>query len=148
MLWYLILAAGLVGITVLIHYEALQLAALTILPRLHLHPARLLVIIGVLICMLAHVVEIWVVALVLYGLTGLGLDLGYVDPARHRFLDFLNNSAESYTSLGYGDAEQLTEAHRLLSGAEALTGLVMIAWTASFTFVLMERYWRQSQGPR
>jgi hypothetical protein len=143
---YLMLSTVLVVVCVMIHYEALQFAANTILPKLHLRPSRLLVIVGVLVCMLAHVVEIWFFAATLYFCFGVGLDFGYDDARQRGFFDFLASSAESYTSLGYVDIEHLTQAHRLISGAEALTGLVMIAWTASFTFLLMERYWRQRHG--
>ncbi len=31
---------------------------------------------------------------------------------------------------------------RFLSGLEALTGLVLIAWTASFTFIEMQQLWK------
>jgi hypothetical protein len=148
MFWYFVLATLLVGCCVSIHYETLQFAARIVLPRLHLRPSRLLVIVGVITCMLAHVAEIWLFALALYVLDGVGLAVGYVDSGQREFLDFLNNSADSYTSLGYVDTEHLTQAHHLLSGVEALTGLVMIGWTASFTFLLMERYWRQRHGPR
>jgi hypothetical protein len=30
---------------------------------------------------------------------------------------------------------------RLIAGVEALTGLLMIAWSASFTYVAMEKFW-------
>jgi hypothetical protein len=30
---------------------------------------------------------------------------------------------------------------QFMTGMTALTGLVLIAWTASFTFLLMQRYW-------
>jgi hypothetical protein len=30
-----------------------------------------------------------------------------------------------------------------MTGTEALTGFVLIAWSASFTFVEMERFWKQ-----
>ena len=41
------------------------------------------------------------------------------------------------------DAEQaIAWQHlRLLAAVEALTGLVLIAWTASFAFLLMQRLW-------
>jgi hypothetical protein len=29
----------------------------------------------------------------------------------------------------------------MLAGVEALTGLLMISWTASFTYLEMNRYW-------
>ena len=31
---------------------------------------------------------------------------------------------------------------RLIAGVEALTGLLMIGWSASFTYLEMERFWR------
>ena len=36
-----------------------------------------------------------------------------------------------------------TGSLRLICGAEALTGLAMITWSASFMFVEMQRYWPQ-----
>ena len=53
-------------------------------------------------------------------------------------LDF---SAESYTSRSYGDVVP-TGAVRLLAGAEALNGLLLIGWSASYTYIAMERFWK------
>jgi hypothetical protein len=50
-------------------------------------------------------------------------------------------SAVVYTTLGFGDLIPVGYI-RLLTGMEALTGLVMITWSASFTFLEMQRYWR------
>lgn len=146
MLGYILLTLGLVGTTVLIHYEAMQWAALRVLPRLNFLPTRSLVIVGVLVCMAAHFVEVMMFAAVLFVLSRLGFTVGYDDGLRRSFLDFVNASIESYTSLGLVDSNRMTPAHRLVSGAEALTGLVMITWSASFTYLLMERYWRQRHG--
>jgi hypothetical protein len=33
-------------------------------------------------------------------------------------------------------------AIRFLAGTEALTGFVLVTWSASFTFVEMQRFWR------
>jgi hypothetical protein len=46
----------------------------------------------------------------------------------------------TYTSLGFGDVYPI-ESMRLISGVEALTGLLMIAWSASFTYLAMEQFW-------
>lgn len=143
---YIFMTLTLVGISVLVHYEAMQWAALKLLPRIHFLPTRSLVIVGVLVCMVAHVLEVLLFAAVLYVLANSGMDLGYDDQQSRSFLDFVNSSIESYTSLGYGDSEHLTRVHRLVAGAEALAGLVLIAWSASFTYLLMERYWRQRHG--
>jgi hypothetical protein len=39
---------------------------------------------------------------------------------------------------------------RLIAGLEALNGLVLIGWSASFTYLTMEKVWdtkRESAGP-
>jgi len=96
-------------------------------------------VVGVLVCMAAHLAEVAIFAAVLFALGGKG-------PAgEFGYMHYFNASIEAYTSLGYVE-KSLTLAQRLISGTEALTGLVMIAWTASFTYLLMERYWRQRQG--
>jgi hypothetical protein len=48
-------------------------------------------------------------------------------------------SAAAYTSLG-DETPQLLPI-RLLVAVEALTGLILIAWTASFLFLVMQRSW-------
>ena len=47
--------------------------------------------------------------------------------------DLFYFSAVTYTSTGYGDLTP-TGNMRLFATVEALTGLIMIAWTASFAF--------------
>jgi hypothetical protein len=54
-------------------------------------------------------------------------------------------SAETYTSLGYGDVVPHGDL-RLLAGMEALNGLLLIGWTASYTYISMERLWDEANG--
>ena len=50
----------------------------------------------------------------------------------------------SYTSLGIGDI--VPHGHlRILVGVEALQGLVLIAWSASFTYLVMEKFWARGR---
>lgn len=56
-------------------------------------------------------------------------------------LDHVYFSAITYTTVGYGDVFPIG-AIRFLVGTEALTGFVMITWSASFTYLEMERFWR------
>jgi hypothetical protein len=49
------------------------------------------------------------------------------------------DSASAYTSLG--TQQPPTTALRVLTAVEALTGLVLITWTASFLFLIMQRTW-------
>lgn len=56
------------------------------------------------------------------------------------FLDCLYFSAVTYTSLGFGD-HYPTSHIRMISGFEALNGLILIGWTATFTYLIMLRLW-------
>ena len=56
-------------------------------------------------------------------------------------LDAIYFSATTFTTLGYGDLAPVGPI-RFLSGTAALTGLVLISWSASFTYLEMERFWR------
>ena len=49
-------------------------------------------------------------------------------------------SAETYTSLGFADVTP-DGSVRLLVGTEALNGLLLIGWSASFLCISMERFW-------
>jgi hypothetical protein len=46
----------------------------------------------------------------------------------------------SYPSLGSGDVFAIDNV-RLISGVEALVGLLMVGWSASFTYLAMEKFW-------
>jgi hypothetical protein len=55
--------------------------------------------------------------------------------------DFVYFSAMTYTTVGFGDAVPIGPI-RFLAGMEGLTGLAMITWSASYTFIEMQRDWR------
>ncbi|WP_233994291.1 potassium channel family protein [Erythrobacter litoralis] len=129
----------LIALTIAIHYEALRATSnwivdLPIYPR-----ARMIVVLAV--AMVSHLVQV-----VLYAFAYLWMDAqgtmgdvgGVENPA---FADMFYFSITSYTTLGIGDL--FPHGHiRLVSGIEALNGLVLVGWTASFTYLKMERYWR------
>lgn len=50
-------------------------------------------------------------------------------------------SAMTYSTVGFGDLAPEGPI-RWLAGAEALLGLMMVAWSASFAFMEMARHWR------
>lgn len=99
----------------------------------------LLLILGLL---LAHVAEIWLFGAALWLLlreTGTGALIGLEELD---FLDKVYMSAVTYTTLGYGDV--VPRGHiRFLLGTEALTGFMLITWSASLTFLEMQQHWRQ-----
>jgi hypothetical protein len=131
----------LVAISVIIHYEALRALTRVMIGR-HVHRRRL---IGVVMGLLAaHTVEVWLFALA-YSLLDNWTTFGSVMGASGNFEDYLYFSSVVYTTLGFGD-QIPTGALRLVCGAEALTGLAMITWSASFMFVEMQRYWPGRDG--
>ena len=124
--------------TTVVHYEVLRLLSVG-LPVLHMR-ARPKLIIIVLGTSIAHAVEIVLYGLAFYLLAG-WLGAGTLgDPAHLSFSRCLYFSAETYSSLGYGDIVP-TGALRLLAGGEALNGLLLIGWTASYLYISMERLW-------
>lgn len=88
----------------------------------------------------AYTIEVWLFVGVYY-LLAITTDSGFAEEARRRFLDYLYFSTETYTSLGFGDVRMLTDDLRLLAGIEAMIGLVLIAWTATFNYFMFEHYW-------
>ena len=47
----------------------------------------------------------------------------------------------TFTTLGYGDIT-LSEGWRLLSGIEALNGILLVGWTTAMLFTVVQRMWR------
>jgi hypothetical protein len=124
--------------TTVTHYEVLRLLT-AVLPRLRVRP-RVQLIFVILGAFGAHAIEI-----VLYGaayfLLATQFDVGYMgDLGQLPFARCVYFSAETFTSLGYGDVVPHGEL-RLLAGMEALNGLLLIGWTASYTYLSMERLW-------
>ena len=131
-------AALLVVTSTLLHYEALRLLSGWI-PHLKIRPrARLLaVIFGVFV---GHLLEIACYALAFYYLHD-HFSLGsFGGKFADNFGTYFYFSAESYTSIGMGDIYPLGSL-RLITGVEALNGLLMVGWSASFTYLAMQRYW-------
>jgi len=135
---YLINSA-LVAVVILIHFEVLnKLTAL--IPKLPIRP-RVRVLVGLFGALIAHVAEIWVFAFGYYFMIHHGGFGTLEGAANNTLIDCSYFSFVSYTSLGFGDITPRGDI-RFLSGMEALTGLVLITWTASFMFVEMQRFWK------
>jgi hypothetical protein len=125
-------------LTTVIHYESLRLLT-TGLPRIRM-PARTKLIVVILWTFCAHATEMALYAAAFWLLSRY-LDAGTLGPAGGAsFPACLYFSAETYTSVGYGDIVP-SGALRLLAGAEALNGLLLIGWSASFIYLSMERLW-------
>ncbi len=129
-----------VSLAVLVHYEGLLFTSRN-LPRLST-PARFKVVIVIAGVLCLHVTEIWIFGLAEWLLLQLP-DAGSISGEHHPHLfDVIYLSASTFTTVGYGDLAP-RGALRFMLGTEALTGFVMITWSASFTYLEMERFWNR-----
>lgn len=119
-----------------IHYEILWLTSKAA-PKLP-GPRRLRVAFGILASVVAHIVEILLFAVGWAFLIEVGLaELTLPNPTMSDLIYF---SGTIYTSLGFGDIVPVGNA-RNLAFVEAVLGLVLIAWTASFSYFEMSENW-------
>jgi hypothetical protein len=135
-----VLSILLCGTSTLLHYECLKLLN-DFLPRAAIIENRAKVLAALGGAMVSHLFQIVFFALAYFLLRdnfGLG---GFGGQFRDVFASFLYFSSETYTTLGLGDIYP-TGSLRMVTGIEALTGLLMLSWTASFTYLEMRRYWK------
>jgi len=136
--------ALLLVLTTLVHYEALRGLSVA-LPRLRL-PSRAKLIVVIIGSFAAHIAEVALYAVAIYALArwfGAGTLGSMPVPSLDMSLYF---SAETYSSLGYGDVVPHGPL-RMLAGLEALNGLLLIGWSASYVYVAMERFWNAEPAP-
>ena len=134
----------LVVTTTILHYEVLR-SLNTRLPTLRV-PDRSKLVVVILAAFVAHAMEMAFYGATLYILVE-WLGAGSLTGSRGFSLaNCLYFSAETYTSLGFGDLTPIGPV-RLLAGVEALNGLLLIGWSASFTYISMERFWRPGAEP-
>lgn len=129
----------LVVATTVLHYEVLR-SLNSGLPALGV-PKRAKLVVVILAAFVAHAAEMALYGAALYVLVawlGAGSLTGGTGFSLATCMYF---SAETYTSLGFGDLTPVGPV-RLLAGVEALNGLLLIGWSASFTYISMERFWR------
>ena len=126
-----------------LHYELLVLASAAV--RMLAGSRRAAVVLAVVLALVAHVIEVvafgigWLVLI----RTGV-VELSIPSPTLDEIIYF---SGSVYTSLGFGDIVPVSRG-RFLVVLEAVTGLVLIAWTASFTFYQMREHWMGDAGER
>jgi hypothetical protein len=133
----------LITLTTVIHYEALRMMYVA-LPSLAI-PRRTKLLVVIFGVFAAHFLEIGIYGGALYVLVRY-FEVGTLTGA-HAFSlqNCLYFSAETYTSLGFGDITPMGPL-RLLAGVEALNGLLLIGWSASFEYIAMERFWGPGHG--
>lgn len=126
-----------VAACVVIHLEALTLTRKNILRIKGTRPRMIFLVSAIL---LAHLIEICV-----FG-GGYALAISTTESSRlvgyesYQLKDYFYYSAVVYSTLGFGDLVP-TGGLRIMTGIESMTGLVLITWSASFTFLEMQRRW-------
>jgi Ion channel len=139
MLPSLLLCLFLVSASVMMHYETLRLLNDRLITT-EVFSTRAKVLAAMVGAMLSHLLQIAVFALAFWLLRdkfGMG---GFGGTFQDSLASFLYFSSETYTTLGFGDIYP-TGSLRMICGIESLVGLLMVSWTASFTYLEMRRYW-------
>lgn len=129
----------LVSACVLLHYEMLRFLN-DRAKRVKAANVRAQVLVALVGAIVSHVVQIGIFAVAYYLLRdrwGMG---GFGGSFEDSLWSFMYFSSETYTTLGFGDIYP-TGALRMVCGIESLVGLLMVSWTASFTYLEMRRYW-------
>ena len=134
-----ILNGALIALAVFIHYETLYTLASQI-PNLTRVAPRYRVLLGVFAILIAHAIEIWVFAIGYYISVTLGHGGLYGMTTSDLLSDCVYVSWIAYTTVGFGDVVASGDL-RFLPGLEALTGFVLITWSASFLFIEMQKFW-------
>jgi hypothetical protein len=125
--------------TVLLHFEGLR--AIDRLAASGTRRSRATVLCVILGILWLHLAEIGLYAgafVLAADVLRLGRLAGDVDGTG---LEYLYFSAETFTTLGFGDIVPEGPL-RLLASFEPLNGLILIAWSGSFTYLEVQRHWR------
>jgi len=133
------LCLALTAVCVLLYYETLRLLN-DRLAGTNIISMRAKVLAALVGALASHVLQIGAFALAYYLLRdkfGMG---GFGGTFQDTLMSFLYFSSETYTTLGFGDIYP-TGSLRMICGIESLIGLLMVSWTASFTYLEMRRYW-------
>lgn len=135
-----IVTFAVISLIIGLHYEVLR-SCLRFLPSVT-HRRRRRVIVLILVILLTHAVEVWIFGIAYFTLLKWE-QIGSIDGQYTvvELIDYVYYSGMVYTTVGFGDLIPHGPI-RFMSGMEAITGLVMITWSASFTFLEMQRDWR------
>lgn len=134
----LVVAALLIALCLYLHFNVLRLIArkLSLIEDDNRYP----MLVVMTLIFLTHLLEIILFAIGFWAMKTAGTgDLAGAHTSSAA--DYFYFSVASYTTLGIGDITP-TGSMRMVAGIEALTGLLLIAWSASFTYLSMEQIWR------
>ncbi|WP_113907116.1 ion channel [Aliidiomarina celeris] len=137
---FLIVAVTIVTVilTVVLHHEVSSKVIFHIENKHYSKRKRMFTLVFSMIC--THIAQIWMFAVASFLLLKAPDAGSIVYHAKVEFLDLVYLSASSFTTMGYGDI--IPEGSiRFLYGTEAVTGFTLITWSASLTFLEMQKHW-------
>lgn len=138
----LLIGCFMIGLTVIIHAVALD-RLVFFLEKIGPKTFKIfrqfweipLMIITVLGVFLAHIVQIWVWAILFY----------YLEPDILPDMEAaLYFSASSFTTVGFGDV-YLDKDWRLLSSFEAANGFMLFGWSTAFIFEIISKLYKDER---
>ena len=132
------LITSVITMAVIIHFEVLSSLS-RLMPQMKIR-YRFRIAIGIFGALVAHTLEVWMFTFAYYFMIKSGEFGQLVGVDNISLADCAYFSFITYTTLGYGDIVPIGDL-RFLAGLEALTGLVLITWTASFMYYEMQKYW-------
>lgn len=135
-----VISICLVAASFYLHFRALRQGA-SYIARLKANARQTMMMIMTVI-FVAHLIEIILFAIVYWLMIPLGFGQ-LLGAHTSTAADFFYFSIATYTTLGMGDIAP-EGAIRVVAGVEALAGLVLITWSASFTYLAMERIWQDN----
>lgn len=141
----ILLSGSLLLVCALIHYETLRWANRfsTSSTRIQQQGKILVILLCSMGSHISHILLFGIVFFFTRDKLGLGTFGGtFTD----NFQNFMYFSAETYTSVGYGDIYP-TGSLRLISSVETLLGLMLISWSASYSYIEMQRHWSGTPSP-
>ena len=144
MLQYSLIGALLIATTVVIHaagttgiVHALKPSAGKLKVVSARHTLKIIVWVVLTLCVL-HVIEIMLWAVVYLAVLPAGELASFEEAVYFSFVTF--------TTLGYGDIT-LGEGVRVLSGIEALNGILLVGWTTALLFAVVNYIWQERLIP-
>jgi len=138
----LIATVATVALAVLVHYEGLHWISARLARPAH-GVRRRKVLIGVYGVIFLHVSEIWLFGCAIWGLLHVPETGSISGATQGSLLDAVYLSATTFSTLGFGDLVPLGPL-RFICGTEALSGFILITWSASFLYLEMREFWRRT----
>ncbi len=100
------------------------------------------VTVGILILIFTHVIEIWIFAVVMFFLGQSGNFGALKSNSQCGFFDYVYFSYVNYTTVGFGDYVPIGHV-RFITGIESLLGILLVTCSASFAFIMMNKFWER-----